>query len=386
MEPLRLLRITTVPESMRVLLRGQLNFMKQHGLEVLACSAPGPDVKLMEEEGIAHAAIPFTRSLTPLQDLRCLFLLIRLMRRWKPTIVHTHTPKAGLLGMMAAWYCRVPVRLHTVAGLPLMEAHGAMKILLSMTERITYACAHRVYPNSRGLLKFMQHHFGPAIVGKKFTVLGHGSSNGIDINFFKRSGDLEARASAFRRQLNISDDRFVFCFVGRLVRDKGVQELIEAFVALKETSDRFVLLLVGLQEDSLDPVNDRTREEIERNKSIICTGFLDDVRIPMLAAQAFVLPSYREGFPNVVLQAACLGIASIVTDISGSSEIVQPERNGLVVPPKNAYALRQAMIRITDDSLRERLASASREMVVTAYDQQVVWQSILQEYRAQTVQ
>ncbi|HYC85034.1 MAG TPA: glycosyltransferase, partial [Chryseosolibacter sp.] len=154
----RLLRVTTVPISLKLLLKGQLSFFANQGFDVLAASSPGPEVDALGQQGVAHAAIPMTRKITPLRDLQSLWQLVRLMHRYKPVIVHTHTPKAGLLGMIAAWMCRVPIRLHTVAGLPLMEAAGLKRQVLLVTERLTYLCATHVYPNSRGLQDFIVSH------------------------------------------------------------------------------------------------------------------------------------------------------------------------------------------------------------------------------------
>src|SRR5688500_8319354 len=155
----RLLRITTVPISLHLLLQGQFSYMRSHDFDVIAVSANGDEVKHILKEGTKHVAIPLTRKITPIHDLKCVWWLGREIRRLRPDIVHTHTPKAGLIGMLAAWICNVPVRLHTVAGLPLMEATGFKRWVLKIAERLTYGCAHKVYPNSLGLKAYIDHHF-----------------------------------------------------------------------------------------------------------------------------------------------------------------------------------------------------------------------------------
>src|SRR5688572_16963125 len=155
----RLLRITTVPISLHLLLQGQFRYMREHGFDVITMSADGKEVVEVIKDGTPHIVIPMTRKITPLQDFKCLLKLIQEIKKIKPDIVHTHTPKAGLLGMMASWMCRVPVRLHTVAGLPLMEASGFKHTVLRIAERVTYNCAHLVYPNSHGLKKYIEQHF-----------------------------------------------------------------------------------------------------------------------------------------------------------------------------------------------------------------------------------
>ncbi len=256
----RLIRITTVPVSLHKLLGGQLVFMRNHGFEVLAVSAEGPEIRDVEREGIRHVIIPFTRSITPWQDIKCLIQLIRLFKKLKPDIVHTHTPKAGLLGMMAAWICSVPVRMHTVAGLPWIESSGIKRVILKITERITYYSAQYIYPNSVALLEFILHEFSIKSDSnrfRKFKIIGKGSSNGIDVSYFSKNEALERQAITIREQNKIPSTATVFSFAGRIVRDKGIVELIEAFLQIKED---VYLLLIGQAEDHLDPLPEKTKK------------------------------------------------------------------------------------------------------------------------------
>lgn len=375
----RLLRITTVPISLKLLLRGQLNYFSGQGFDVLAVSADGPEVKDLVKEGIAHHRVPMTRKITPLQDLICLWQLIQIMRTFQPDIVHTHTPKAGLLGMMAAWVCRVPVRLHTVAGLPLMEAKGLKRSVLIMTERITCFCATRVYPNSLGLLKYMQEVL--SMVNGTLSMIGKGSTNGIDSNYFSRTPELIHAAQEIRSRYQIPDEVIVFSFVGRIVKDKGIVELVEAFKKIAATMD-VRLILVGPFEQELDPLPREVMKFIQNEPQVIKAGFQHDVRPWLLASDVFVFPSYREGFPNVVMQAACLEVPCIVSDINGCNEIIDDNASGLIVPPKAVNALYEAMkIMITDKEKRTAFAARSREFVSKNFDQQYIWGALLKEYR-----
>jgi glycosyltransferase involved in cell wall biosynthesis len=304
--------------SLQYLLRGQLSFMKQQGFEVLAVSADGRERDQIIAEGIDHVIIPFTRKITPLQDLLCLVKLIRLFRAVKPDIVHTHTPKAGLLGMMAARFCGVKVRLHTVAGLPLMEARGLKQRILKMTEWMTYACATKVYPNAKGLWTYIESQFN--IRQSKFAMIGNGSSNGIDSQYFNRTPELEAQARRIREKYSIRPQEIVFCFIGRVVRDKGIVELTQAFQdVVKHHPAR--LLIVGPLEQDLDPLPELVLNFLQTSPNVIMPGFQQDVRPWLMAGDVFVFPSYREGFPNVVMQACCLEVPCIVSDINGCNEI-----------------------------------------------------------------
>ena len=376
----RLLRITTVPMSLHILLNGQLTFMEQQGFEILTVSADGKERQDILDLGIHHQVVPMTRKITPIQDLIALFKLVLVIAQFKPSIVHTHTPKAGLLGMLAAWICRVPVRMHTVAGLPLMETAGFKRSLLKFTERLTYACAHTVYPNSTGLLNFIQTELKtPA---RKLKIIGRGSSNGINTDFFSKNQNIEVQASQIRERFSISNSEIVFSFVGRLVKDKGMIELVEAFQKIRNQFPSR-LLLIGHFEKDLDPLPPETMKAMEDDSTIIMAGFQQDVRPWLMASNIFVFPSYREGFPNVVVQAACMEIPVIASDINGCNEIIRSGDTGLLVTPKNTSALYDAMISMAKDAqLAERMGKQARDFVVQNFDQQYVWNELLNEYQS----
>jgi len=378
MSKTRLLRITTVPISLKLLLEGQLSYFQQQGFEVMAVSAEGPEVKDIIDSGVRHEIVPMTRKITPFKDLVTLFNIIRIIRKFSPDIVHTHTPKAGLLGMMAAFLCRVPHRLHTVAGLPLMESGGLKRYLLVATEKITYACATKVYPNSRGLYNYIVENFSTITPVK---VIGRGSSNGIDTDFFKRDGSLINEAKRIRYDHGIGDDEIVFSFVGRIVKDKGIGELIAAFTSLLKSNERIRLLLIGPFERDLDPLSEADEAFLHNNRNVVLAGFQRDVRPWLMASDVFVFPSYREGFPNVVMQACCLEIPCIVSDINGCNEIIEHDVNGLIVPAKNVDRIRGAMLLLmTDKEKRISFAKKARQFVVANFDRRYVWEEIGKEY------
>ncbi|HTE24855.1 MAG TPA: glycosyltransferase family 4 protein [Flavitalea sp.] len=351
--------------------------------EVVGVSSPGKTLgEVSEQEGIRTVGVNMTRSITPVQDLRAIWSLYRLFRKEKPAIIHTHTPKAGLLGMLAGRLAGVPVRLHTVAGLPLMEAKGKKRLLLEKVEKITYASATKVYPNSGNLASFiLRNKFcSPA----KVKVLGNGSSNGIDTNFFSRSPELEKTAGELRHELKINTSDFVFVFIGRLVRDKGIEELVEAFSRIKNQYQSAKLLLVGPFEPELDPISDKTNTAIKKDDRITLVGFQQDVRPFFLISNVLAFPSYREGFPNVPMQAGCFELPSIVTDINGCNEIIVEGENGLIIPAKDVEALVNAMTRLLEDAgLYNHMKSKAREMIVDRYEQKYLWSLILKEYEEQ---
>jgi glycosyltransferase involved in cell wall biosynthesis len=381
----KLIRLTTVPLSLQYLLRGQPRYMSAFFEVLCVSSGPAKDLEeVAKREGVKVQEVKMTRQITPFKDLKSVWKLYKLFKKEKPTIVHTHTPKAGIVGMLAANLARVPVRLHTVAGLPLMEAQGLKRFVLDTVEKLTYTFATKVYPNSKGLEEFiLSHRFTNE---SKVKMIGNGSSNGIDTIFFNPSLYTEDTKQELRAQLGIGEKDFVFVFVGRLVSDKGINELVKAFNWLTSQpinrKTHYKLLFVGPFETELDPLQDQTLNEIQSNPTIITTGFQPDVRPYFAISNALVFPSYREGFPNVVMQAGAMGLPSIVTDINGCNEIIEDGKNGLIIPPKDAKALQEKMLKLMqDEQLYKHLASNSREMITSRYEQKLVWEALLQEYK-----
>lgn len=380
---IKLVRITTVPMSLELLIAGQMKYMHEHGFDVYMISSPQENIELLEKkEKSKFIAVSMTRTISPAKDLVSLFKLVKAVKKIKPHIVHTHTPKAGFLGMVAAWICRVPVRLHTVAGLPLMEEYGFQRKILETVEKITYAFATKIYANSKNLSEFIiSHQFCST---EKIEVLGNGSSNGIDTEFFKLTPVINLSAQKLKEQLAISDKNFVYLFVGRLVRDKGIEELVNAFSLLRKKYEHIKLLLVGPFEDELDPLTEKTKQIIKSDENILQVGFQHEIRPYVALSHALVFPSYREGFPNVPMQAGAMGLPSIVTDINGCNEIIEHEKNGLIIPVKNEDALYDAMERlITDETLYLRLKANARKMIVERYEQKHFWSLLFDEYQLQ---
>lgn len=376
----KLIRITTVPISLEKLLEGQVEFMQDY-FEVTAISADKEKLYALGKKNNYHTYhIEMTRKITPWQDLKAVVKLYKYLKKESPAIVHTHTPKAGIVGMFAAWLVGVPNRLHTVAGLPLMEAKGAKRILLNIVEKLTYLFATKIYPNSKGLYDF--------IVKEKFTgspklaIIGNGSSNGIDTEYFNPNFYSEKDKIDLRNQFGIPQENFVYIFVGRLVKDKGINELVEAFTKLLATHNNLSLLLIGPLESDLDPLSAETLNFIKNTPQIISVGYQNDVRPFLAIANALAFPSYREGFPNVVMQAGAMGLPSIVSNINGCNEIVEQDVNGLIVPPKNAEELYLAMKQIiSEDELYARLKSAARQNIVANYSRKEIWEALLKEYK-----
>lgn len=375
----KLIRITTIPLSLEKLLENQLSFMSQY-YEVTAIASDEKRLKEFgDRERVNTFSVALTRQITPIKDVIALWKLFWYFRKEKPFIVHSHTPKAGIIAMLASKFAGVPNRLHTVAGLPLLEKKGGIRRILNFVEKVTYSCSTKVYPNSNGLQKIIlkEGFCSP----EKLKVLGNGSSNGIDIDYFNPENFLEEK-QVIKSSFNIAQNDFVFIFVGRLVGDKGINELVNAFKRLSANKSNLKLLLVGSFEPTLDPLTVETLKEIESNEHIKRYGFQLDVRPYLFISDVLVFPSYREGFPNVVLQAGLMGLPSIVSNINGCNEIIIENENGTIIPVKDACAIYDAMLNFVEKKdLVVKLKSNARRMIVERYEQKVVWEAILAEYR-----
>ncbi|SDS25835.1 glycosyltransferase family 4 protein [Christiangramia echinicola] len=376
----KLVRITTIPLSLEKLLEGQLSYMNDH-YEVIAVSA---EKNRLENYGKNNKVRTFwvemTRAITPWKDLKSLWRFYNFLKREKPFIIHSHTPKAGIIGMLAGKMAGVPVRLHTVAGLPLLEVKGTKRKLLDAVEKLTYRLATRVYPNSFELRKIvLQLKYAEEA---KLRVLGEGSSNGIDTTYFQPSLFNKKDNIDLKSELGIPEKDFIFIFVGRLVREKGINELVRAFIKLQSDRPNSSLLLVGPFEQELDPLDKEVFRIIEENPKIYTTGYQQDVRPYFSIADVLTFPSYREGFPNVVMQANAMNLPAIVTNINGCNEIVEEGVNGVIIPVKNESKILQSMRRLMDDrELCSILAHNARELIQKKYERTRFWNILLKEYK-----
>lgn len=361
-------------------MEGQLTFMNDH-YEVIAVAAEKERLdKFGRNNRVRTFWVEMTRAITPLQDLKALIKLYNFLKKEKPLIVHTHTPKAGIIGMTAAKMAGVPIRVHTVAGLPLLETSGTKRKILDAVEKQTYSFATAVYPNSYGLKKIILE-LGYA-KAEKLKVLGEGSSNGIDTEYFNPENHSEEAKSKLRSDLEIPENDVVYIFVGRLVKEKGINELVFAFTELQKQENDISLLLVGPFEQDLDPLEEGTLELIQQHPKIFTTGYQEDVRPYFAISDVLTFPSYREGFPNVVMQANAMNLPAIVSDINGCNEIVQNDLNGIIIPVKDAGALQEQMHRLySAPELRQELSAQSRALMEQKYERKVFWQLLLKEYK-----
>lgn len=337
--------------------------LQQQGYEVVTVSSPGPELEGVRELGVRTIEVPMERRMSPLKDLKSLWQLIRVFRKECPYMVHSMTPKAGLLCMLAGLLTRVPRRVHTFTGLVWPTSKGLSRKILMFTDWLTCTCATHVIPEGEGVKQDLQQH----ITKKPMRVLGYGNVRGVDMERFSKRKEVMAEAAKLRQ-----GDKFTFLFVGRIVGDKGINELICAFQRLQEECGGVRLFLVGRFEEMLDPLKTETIEAIKLNPNIQHVGpqYSDDLIAYYAASDCFVFPSYREGFPNTVMEAGAMELPCVVTDINGSREIIEHGENGVIIPSKDVEALYQAMVHMmTDRGSYNRYAKNARPMIASRFEQ-----------------
>ncbi|MGA6119770.1 glycosyltransferase family 4 protein [Sphingobacterium anhuiense] len=379
---MKIIRTSTIPLSLNVLLKGQLSFLNKH-FDIIGISSKGELLdEVSKREGVLVIPVEMERGISLLKDYKSLMKLYRVIKLEKPDIVHSITPKAGLLTMLAGKMAGVPIRIHTFTGLIFPSKKGLLKALLIKMDQLLCWSATNIYPEGEGVKSDL---FKFNITNKPLKVLANGNVNGIDLSYFSVDQCNGLDLANLRMKLNILSQDFVFVFVGRLVGDKGINELVEAFKSINTSvisSASIKLLLVGPLETELDPLLDVTLKEIQSNQNIISVGFQKDVRPYFAVSNALVFPSYREGFPNVVMQAGAMDLPAIVSDINGCNEIIVEGENGMIIPVKNARAIQEAMTKfLRDKNYFSILKQNARKMISERYEQHVVWDALLKEYK-----
>lgn len=371
----KIIRAATVATSLRSFCKDVLHELSLE-YDVVAVSTPDADLDYVARtESVPAIGIPMQRHISPLKDLQALWRLYRMMRRERPWMVHSITPKAGLLCMMAAWMARVPVRIHTFTGLVFPTAAGLSQKILIATDRILCRCATHIIPEGEGVKRDLQRF---RITRKPLRILANGNVRGIDLLHYDRTPQVMELADKLRKPALTT-----FIFIGRIVRDKGINELVEAFARLNAERPDTRLILVGHYEPELDPVLPATRRAIDSMPAIEAVGTQSDVRPWLAASDVLILPSYREGFPNSVIEAGAMGLPSIVTDINGANEIILPDRNGVIIPPRDSDAIFRAMLDLADNpGKRARLAAEARPLVASRYDCRIVRQALYDFYHS----
>lgn len=368
----KIIRTVTVPQSIcffeEIMMR-----MKEDGYMTLVATSPGNELETfrLRHPQVKIIEIPMERHISLLKDIKSLWQMIKVMSKEKPYMVHSMTPKAGLISMIAAWITKVPVRIHTFTGLVWPTTIGLKRKILMLTDGITCTCATHIIPEGQGVLNDLRNY---KVCRKPMRILGYGNVMGVDMERFN-----PARFAGVKE----NEDNFRYIFVGRIVGEKGINELVEAFVRLNKEYPATLLTLVGKYEANLDPVKTDTLKHIEENPNIDACGpkYGDDLMMEYMKSHCFVLPSYREGFPNTVLEAGAMCLPSIVTDINGSREIIIQGQNGFIVPSKDSDALYEAMKQILlDANSRKKMAANARPLIASRFEKSFVQDCLIKFY------
>jgi glycosyltransferase involved in cell wall biosynthesis len=362
-------------------MKGQLRHLRDAGFDVTVVTSPGPALdRVRSGEGVNAIAVPMIREIASRRDALSLLRFWRVMRRVRPILTNVSTPKAGLLGGIAAWLSRVPCRVYTLRGLRCETTSGLKRQLLWLSERIACSCAHRVLCVSESLRrKALELRI---VNADRALVLGPGSSHGVDVDRFGASPELSRRASLLRQRSAIPPGAPVLGFVGRLTRDKGIPELLDAYDYLLSAFPDLRLLLVGDYEEG-DPIDPLLRNRIETDPKIIRSGFVEEIEAYYQVIDVLVLPTYREGFPNVILEAHAAGKPVVATRATGVVDAVIDSVTGILVPIGDSEELAKAVAMVLkDEALAARLGNAGRARVLREFRQELIWDALLEEYRA----
>lgn len=375
----KLAYVTTHAISAENLMNGQLTFLRERGFDITVIAAPSESLDIVRErEQVATIPIPIEREISPAADARTLTKLCGILRKLRPDIVNAGTPKAGLLGMIAAKLTGVPVRLYTLRGLRLETTSGFKERLLSTTERIAASCAHQVICVGDSLRQeFVRRRLVPA---SKTIVLRHGSSNGVKAERFQYSAEQFLQIGQLRTSLGIPIDAPVIGFVGRLTRDKGIVDLHEAFTRLLGEFPDLRLILIGWPEEG-DPVPADVWQSIQEHPQIIRTGAVKDPSLYYGLFDVFVFPSYREGFPNVPMEAAAAGVPVVGYQATGTLDAVIDGVTGALVPLQDSIALTSATAEyLRNPFLGRRHGEAGRRRALTDFRREDIWQALADLY------
>ena len=369
--------ITTTLAQTLFFFKGQPRIWKEE-YDVYAIAAERDRlIEFAQGEGIGYYYMPLKREISFLSDLLCLFRFVVLFVRERPLVVHGNTPKASMLSMLAAWLTFRPVRIYMCHGLRYQTESGFLRRFLMAMEWLSCHCATKVISVSNGVKEqLIKDGLCPRHNG---MVVHYGTAGGVNVEFFSR----ESTECVNQIDEVIPENAFTFSFIGRMVSDKGINELVSAADRLINEKENICLLLIGPFEKSLSPLKEETLNTIQRNPRIIVCGPQKDIRPYLAKSDAFVLPSYREGVGQVLLEASCMDVPCIASDIIGCNEVVLPGYNGELVPPKDEEALYQKMKEWLNNTVKvKQMSKRSRELIVSRYAQKDVWQAYWQVYKS----
>lgn len=377
----RLVRMTAASMALKVSTRGQPKYMSEHGFDVTMISSDGwelPGVKALE--GVPHIEVNLTRKLSPVADFISIYKLYRIFKKLKPHIIHTENLKANLAGPIAGYFAGVPVRIQTMAGLVSPMKKGLKGWLIRQAEILSFQFCTDVWPNSHTSMDYMVR--TKMIKAAKAKVIGRGSTNGIDLERFNPAAIKPERLDEIKKTVDFQSGDQVLLFAGRMVKDKGVEELVAVFERLQPEFPHLKLVLLGPLEADLDPLNSRTLQSISSNKRIVHINWTDEVEYYLSFAKLFVFPSYREGFPNVIMQAGAMKCPVVCSEIVGNIDIITHKVNGILHKVQDEDSLYEAVLfALHNNDQMHQLALKLYSDMVTYYDRYALYELYIKEYK-----
>lgn len=368
----KLIYIVASPTSMQSFILPRIDWLKKE-YDVACICSPGPEHEEAKAKGLRTIELPIARHISPWQDLKSLWKLWRVLRREKPDMVHSMTPKAGLLGMAAAWLAGVRVRMHTFTGLIFPWRKGLIHHVLKMTDRLTCFFANVINPEGAGVKRLLEE---AHVTKKPLHIIANGNINGVDLELFVPGKGRKEK----RKELGYTEENVVFSFVGRLVKDKGIPELVDCFVRLHREHPKARLLLIGLEEPELDPLPEATLRQMQQHEAVFCAGAQSNVVPWYAASDIYVLPSHREGFCNSLLEAGAMALPCITYDICGCNDVVT-DSTGILIPPYKEEALHCAMNALFCDlQTRSELGRKAYQRINSMFSRALVWSHLKRIY------
>ena len=377
---IRIARVSTVPFFVAAQLKLQIAALGRLGAQVSVVTSDEPELASLQGlEGVRCVPINIPRAISPWHDLLALIRLARFCRKERIQIAHSTTPKAGLLTALAAFVAGVPLRLHTFTGQPWVNMRGPKRWLLRSCDRLIGRLNSRCYADSASQRRFLVEQ--GIIEAGRISVVGAGSLAGVDVQRFDRHRISAVQGESLRRELNIPEKAPVVLYLGRITVDKGVRELLQAFEALKAAGSAAHLLLVGRFDVGSGVSGAISPHDVERLRDAHFVKYTESPESYMAIADVLCLPSYREGFGTVVIEAAAMGVPAVGTEIYGLTDAIVPGETGLLVPPRNVSELLAALKNILDDGpLRARMGEAARQRARALFDAADVNRLVIDEY------
>lgn len=373
----KLVIITSVPINISTWLKGQPKFLSQFFEVEIVTSFSNDIKKIADYEGVKINTIEFSRRFTPVRDLISLFHLIKYLFKFKPDIVYSLNPKSGMLGMIAARVTNIPVRMHCVVGLVYFGSKGFRKKILVWSEKITYFFSTNLYCNSKNLANYIEKN----LTNRAVRTIGNGSINGIDTIYFKKKAT-SFEKEKIRKELGFSLDDFIITFIGRIVKDKGIDDLVTAFSELSKKHNNLKLLIIGSYDDNLNLIHKDTKNHIENSNKITRINFQNDIRRYLEVSNLFVLPSHREGFPNVLLEAGSFEIPLVASNINGCNELIENGENGLLFEKKDVQELTKSIdIFLNNNDFYNKAKKNIRKTVISKYSQNEYYENLYFEMK-----